>query len=392
MHPVPAGRLAHLPGGERPRPVEAARHGVVYRDPFAYCAHPHIARLSGGAWLLVFNRSVRRSFILHPPQDPHFHNVTMRSDDEGQTWTAPQVAPGYDWHGVECAGLTALGSGIVLLHQRRFRWYPLAAAHQRPDASDLIFPRELAAGLVASPELDAPAGVAASPDAMLPWARGNGGTFVHRSHDGGRTWAETHEIETRPYPGGYGLRGAVEQPGGPLLLPLSDVPEYRRVFAVRSVDGGRRWTPPTPVAAEDGRWFEEPAALILPSGRTLVLLRENHPRELHQVESTDGGQTWSRPRPTGIAGYPAHLTLLPGGRILCVYGHRRPDYAIHAVLSHDEGRSWEVPDTRVVRGGLPSRDLGYPASTVTTAGDVFTVYYCQDNGGVTGIEATTYRI
>jgi len=378
--------------GAAPRPVETVRHVVIHRDPFAYCAHPHLARLTDGTWLLVFNRSVRRRFILHPPQDPHFYNVTMRSEDEGRTWTVPEVAPGYDWHGVECAGLTTLGSGSVLLHQWRFRWHPLAAARQRADARDLVFPENLAAGLAASRELDAPRDIGASSDAMLPWARGNGGTFVHRSRDGGRTWAETHEIETRPYSGGYGPRGAVELASGQLLLPLSDVPEYRRIFAVRSVDGGHRWTAPAPVAAEEGCWFEEPAPLVLPSGRILVLLRENHTRELHQVESTDDGQTWSPPRPTGIAGYPAHLTLLPDGRILCVYGHRRPDYAIHAVVSQDEGRRWEIWDTRVVRGGLPNGDLGYPTSTVTTAGVVFTVYYCQDGTGVTGIEATTYWI
>jgi len=126
-----------------PRPVETVRHVVIHRDPFAYCAHPHLARLTDGTWLLVFNRSVRRRFILHPPQDPHFYNVTMRSEDEGRTWTIPEVAPGYDWHGVECAGLTTLGSGSVLLHQWRFRWHPLAAARQRADARDLIFPENL---------------------------------------------------------------------------------------------------------------------------------------------------------------------------------------------------------------------------------------------------------
>jgi hypothetical protein len=61
-------------------------------------------------------------------------------------------------------------------------------------------------------------------------------------------------------------------------------------------------------------------------------------------------------------------------------------------VSHDDGQSWEVRDTRVVRGGLLNRDLGYPTSAVTTAGEVFTVYYCQDRNSVTGIEATTYRI
>ena len=45
-------------------------HRVVHRDPFAYCAHPHIVRLADGAWLAVFNRSVRRPFILHPSALP----------------------------------------------------------------------------------------------------------------------------------------------------------------------------------------------------------------------------------------------------------------------------------------------------------------------------------
>jgi len=234
--------LTHARAAKAPTPVEAIGHAVIYRDPFSYCAHPHLVRLTDGAWVLVFNRSVRRRFILHPPQDPHFHNVTMRSEDEGRTWTAPQVAPGYEWHGVECAGLTALGSGTVLLHQWRFRWYPLAAARQRADASDLTFPSDLAASLVASPELGAPSGVTASPDAMLPWARGNGATFVHRSQDGGRTWTETREIETLPYPGGYGLRGGLELPSGLVLLPLSDVPEHRRSSpSDRSTGAGGGW-------------------------------------------------------------------------------------------------------------------------------------------------------
>jgi len=37
--------------------------------------------------------------------------------------------------------------------------------------------------------------------------------------------------------------------------------------------------------------FEEPAPLVLPSGRVLLLLRDNASRILHAVHSDDGGAT-----------------------------------------------------------------------------------------------------
>ena len=35
--------------------AQDAHHSVVYRDEHAYCAHPHVAASSGGAWMIVFN-------------------------------------------------------------------------------------------------------------------------------------------------------------------------------------------------------------------------------------------------------------------------------------------------------------------------------------------------
>jgi len=370
--------------------VPGARHQVIVRDQFAYCAHPHLVALDDGSWLCVFNRSVRRPLILHPPHDPHYYNVVVRSVDEGATWTPPAVVPDYAWQGVECAGLTALSGGRVLLNQWRFRWYPVDVARKHL-SSDLQFPEELVAELRRWRELDADLSPV-RPDALLPWARGPGGTFVHRSFDGGRTFDETVELDTTPYSGGYGMRGAVELPGGDLLLPLSDVPHYRQVFVVRSSDGGKSWSRPVAVAAEPGKSFEEPAPLWLPTGRILMLLRENQTRRLHQSVSDDGGVTWSRPVPTSIDGYPAHLLGLPDGRILCAYGHRRPEFSIRAVLSRDEGRSWTPDGELTIRGALPNGDLGYPSSVLCRDGAVFTAYYCQDPEGVTSIQGTTYRL
>jgi hypothetical protein len=382
--------------------VKALEHIVLYRDEHAYCAHPHIVSLPHGEWVVVFNKGVRRPFILHPPHDPQYYNVVIRSQDGGRTWSAPRVAPGYDWYGVECAGLTVLSDGTLLLNQWQFRWYPLEVAQKVKDDSLLFPPRDLAEWwdqVEASGEAESyygppRSGCLSQQDLteLMPWARANGGTYIHRSTDGGRTWDETVKLDTTPYPGGYGMRGGAQLPNGDVLLPLSDVPNYQRVFVARSPDGGRTWGKPVEVAAEPGKRFEEPSILVLGLDRILLMLRENTTRFLHQSLSLDGGWTWTRPVQTPIWGYPAHLLALPDGRILCVYGHRRRPYGILAVLSNDQGESWDVDNTLIIRGDLPNADLGYPSSTLTEEGDIFTVYYGQDQDGVTCIWGTRFQV
>jgi hypothetical protein len=372
--------------------IEAAhaRHEVVYKDPYAYSAHPHIARLDDGEWLIVFNKSIRRRVVLHPPQDPEFRNWLIRSSDRGQNWSAPQAVPGYEWHGVECSGLTVLGGGRLMLNQWRFRWYPLDEAKCRADRETLKFPAALVRDLALSPELAVDRALLGDPENLAPWARGGGITAVHLSQDGGRSWGEPHFPDTSPYGGGYGMRGAVLLPGGALLLPLSDMPHYRAVFVMRSDDEGQHWGPPVLAAATPGSEFEEPALLRLASGRLLMLLRDNGTRRLHRVFSEDDGRSWTPPTPLPIEGYPSHLLSLPDGRILCTYGWRQPDFGIRAVLSGDGGESWNIAQTIRIRGGLPNRDLGYPCTLLDDDGALFTVYYAQDDNGVTCIMATRW--
>src|SRR5262249_54978133 len=131
-----------------------ARHEILHKDPHAYSAHAHIVRLESGAHLVVFNKTIRRRVILHPPQDPEFRNWMMRSTDGGESWSAPEAVPSYDWSGVECAGLTPLGGERVMLNQWRFAWHPLSAARMRADRAELRFPEQLLQGLALSPELD----------------------------------------------------------------------------------------------------------------------------------------------------------------------------------------------------------------------------------------------
>jgi hypothetical protein len=363
---------------------------LVHADPDAYCAHPHGVRLANGEIIVVFNRAPRREIILHPPQDSAYRNVLIRSLDGGQSWTPPIPVPELDSKGYECAGLTALRDGRILLNQWRFRWYPMQLAHERAKVEPVVFPQELAAALLRSSELDSASAVAREPEEFLLFARGPGQTLVRVSHDAGRTWALTVPISTSPYPGGYGMRGAIELGDGSIVLPLSDVPHYKRIFIVRSQDGGVSWSAPIPVAKMVGLEFEEPAPLLLPAGRILILLRENTHRTIYATHSDDDGETWSLPRPTGIDGYPAHLLSLDDGRILCTYGFRRPPFAVRAVVSDDDGATWKTSRPISIREGLPNKDLGYPFTLKLGPDKFLTAYYAQDPSGVTGIWSTTW--
>ncbi len=369
-----------------------ARHAIIHRDPFAYCAHAHAAVASGGTWLVVFNRAPRRDFVLHPPEDPLFHNVITRSADKGESWSSPQVMPGYDFSGTECAGLTVLRNGTVLINQWRFQWYPLALARGLADQTGLDYPARFMRGWLTSPEHDAARYAGGAPEDMAPWVRGGGETFAHVSSDNGASFSASALIATAPFSGGYGMRGAAQLADGTIILPLSDVPNYRQVFTVRSSDGGRSWSGPTLIAAGPGHAFEEPAILRAASGKLLVVMRDNETRHLHQTDSSDDGATWSAPRRLPIEGYPAHLLALDDGRLLMTYGWRQPDFGIRAVISSDQGESWDIAQTIRIRGGLPNRNLGYPATIDAGGGSLFTVYYGEDGTGVTCIMGTWWSL
>ena len=368
-----------------------ATHSTLYRDEHSYCAHAHAAVASDGTWLVVFNRAPRRHYTLHPPEDPLFRNVIIRSNDRGMTWSAPEVVPGYEISGTECAGLTVLKNGDVLLNQWQFDWYPLGRARTLPNQSKLTYPDVFMKGWLASPEHDVSRFANVPVEELAPWVRGGGKTFVHRSLDNGLSFPDSTNVDTQPFGGGYGMRGSAELTDGTLVLPLSDVPNYRKVFAVRSTDGGRTWTNPSIIAAGPRHEFEEPAIVSFASGKLLVVLRDNATRRLHQVVSFDSGMSWSSPQMLQIEGYPAHLLHLEDGRLLLTYGWRMADYGIRGVWSFDEGNTWDVSTTIRIRGGLPNRNLGYPASIATGSGNLFTVYYAEDETGCTCIMGTIWR-
>ncbi len=360
-------RAAGLPEAQGGRAAADRRHSVVHRDPFAYCSHPSILRLSTGEWLIAFMETMRRAEVLHSPSDPRFYNVLTRSGDQGATWSAPVVAPGYDWYGVECPSLTQIPGGDVLLFQWRWRWQPWAPGRARP-APPALYERT-----------------------NYPWARGNDGAYAHRSRDLGATWETGRRIDTAPFEGAYTIRSAVALSDGTLLYAVTDIPRWRQIYLLHARDGGATWSVGARVAVSPDRQFSEPC-LVLVGGRLLMLAREVVTGFLYQAESEDGGETWTTPRATPMWGCPPHVLALGDGRLLCVYGHRRPPYSIRGCVSEDGGRSWDIAAELIVRGDLLNANLGYPSSVLVAPGRVFTVYYAEDREGITGIQGTQYTV
>jgi hypothetical protein len=369
------------------------RERILLRDEHRYFAHPHLLALNSEAWLLVANCGPRRAVTMHPPQDPEYVNVLIRSHDQGQTWSPPAPVPGFGVTGTECAGLTALPNGSVLLTQWRFRWYPYTAPPNPAREPLAKGPAELLRDLVRSEEI-APEGPGASaePERLMPWIRGGGALSACRSTDDGLTWPDCSPIDTHPFAGGYGMRGGIVLPDGELLLPLSDVPFYRRIFTVRSRDGGRSFSPATLVAEAPAREFEEPAPVLLSNGTILMLLRENVSHSLFAVRSADGGATWSEPTSTGIACYPAHVLRLGDGRIAAVAGRRRAPFGISIFLADQNGLRFDIEHPLVVRSRLPNKDLGYPTAIERSNGTLLIAYYYRDEGGVTAVHAIDVEV
>ena len=130
-------------------------------------------------------------------------------------------------------------------------------------------------------------------------------------------------------------------------------------------------------------------------GRTVRAVRPGTVAYLSGARSmvrSINGETWSEPVDTGIWGYPAHLLLLPDGRLLATYGYRRAPMGIRACLSRDGGKSWDIEDEIILRadGFGSGSDLGYPITQRLADGTLATIYYFNGVDGITHVCLTRW--
>ena len=338
------------------RHARVLRNISIYEEQGEYCAWPDIERTASGDLIVAFCRSEEHL-------GPDGQILLSRSTDNGATWQTPDLIFNTAIDDRE-SGLTPLSGGRILGHF----W----STFHTPDRYAALEPNSYEEPVLARwvRQILEPTYLA---------AKDSQGAWCALTTDGGKSW-------TRPVPGKDAIHGGIQLKNGSILVAsyrectdsvavcLSDSPlaSWRRISVIAS---------PRP----DSISFGEPHLLQLESGRVIMMIRatvkpynDQDPRcVLWETYSDDDGESWVKPFATPLWGFPPHLALLSGGRVLCSYGYRRPPYGIRACVSED-GVTWGTEDEVILRDDAPNADLGYPCSIELAPGVVLTVYYQPD--------------
>lgn len=346
-----------------------AQHGIVCRladERFGYFGWPTVARLDDGR-LIVASSGLRSTHVC-----PWGKTVINLSQDEGRTWSPPQV--------INDSPLDDRDAGVVNLGGQRLlvSWF---TTDNRPYLHDAHL-RQLFGD--AEAESWRPTLEAISDEQVAQ----HQGSWVMVSEDAGTSWSAP-------------IRVPVSSPHGPIQLRNGDLFYLGKPFAVaadmqhapitaaRSMDGGDTWqivgsVPLCPGTVSGS--YHEAHVVELPNGKLIGAIRlENCPGEHGDVsgaglihfstllsESSDGGQTWSLPRSLGY-GSPPHLLRHSSGALILTYGYRKVDVGQRVGISYDDGQDWEWD--WIIRNDAPDWDLGYPSTVELGDGSLLSVYY-----------------
>lgn len=196
---------------------------------------------------------------------------------------------------------------------------------------------------------------------VYPKSHGKGPIVLKRSTDGGRTWsarlpvpenwATSLEVPT--------IHRVTDAAGKKRLILWSGL--YPARLAV-SEDDGTHWTPLTPagdwggivvmsaltdVRGEPGHylgWFHDDDRFLRQDSKQAKPVVFH----LYQVESRDGGLTWSEPRQltessTLLLCEPGVIRSPDGHELALLLREESREQPSQIIFSHDEGRTWSAP-------------------------------------------------
>jgi sialidase-1 len=328
---------------------------VISWEPDKYHGWPTLTRCKDGELLLAYSGREEHAC-------PFGRLELMRSKDDGQTWTWPQViydSPIDDRDG----GIVETAKGSLLITTiTNDQWEE--ELDQEPQTKD--------------------------DDRLKRWRavrdrvstekrQSEMGCYMLRSTDGGVTWSARQRLPLHSPHGPTQLRnGRLIFPGIVRYLP------QKKMGVLESTDDGATWNWLADIPTRRGDQFIEGDrfnyielyALECKDGKIVCHIRNRNKTnegETLQTESTDGGRTWTEPHSIGVWGSPSHLLQLNDGRILMTYGHRRKPYGTQARVSADEGETWSEP--MILSGDGKGFDLGYPSTVQLEDDSLVTVWY-----------------
>ncbi len=359
-------------------PVELALTEVdrfVIASDAGHLAFPDVAPLSDGRWLLVY-----RQGATHVDRTGRIMKQVGTAD--GLVWSTPEVLLDVPDMDDRDPSITRLADGRLVV-----TWFQYRSQTFSPNT---IYLHE---------------------------------TFIVVSSDDGETWSAPEQITpgTMQLAVGAGINAdgrwvdaegelvivhassspMVEHAGGWILpnyggnaINLNNIAACLRseISLFLSPDEGRTWEERRVLpGAVPSVWLQEPALLILPSGRWLQQVRTAYgttpstPGDLAQTVSADGGLTWSPWRPLGFVGHAPDLHRTPHGVVLSAFREINDEFTqewVSMMYSVDEGETWTAP-LRIADCGAV--ECGYPSFAQLDDTHVLVVYYGPGGETIEGV-------
>ena len=339
------------------------------RSKHNYFAWPTVARLGDGR-IAVGASGFRIDHIC-----PFGKSVICYSDDEGESYTIPQV--------IVDTCLDQRDTGLLAVDEKTFilTTFNNSVAYQRrvnERRTDGMCPLKRAY-------------IKAYLETVTPEEEVNSRICSSFSvtRDGGKSFSDNYPAPvTSPH-------GPMKLSDGRIIWVGAHFPNEGgiAVYEINIDDGSASYisTIDTSIIANDSCNACEPYAIESTDGRILCFIRadskDNWKRKftIYQCESSDGGRTFSEPRQIfeDRGGGPAHVMRHSSGALIISTGLRDKPFGIRVARSLDEGRSWEAPElvytAEYLLGdwitGDRSCDIGYPSTVELKDGSLLTVFY-----------------
>lgn len=360
--------------------VRKVRDVVIYQDPQFYAAFPSVVRRPDGELLLAFRRAPARRALGEAREshvDPNSFLVTVRSRDQGQSWTGePALLYAHALGGSQDPCLLQLRDGSLICASYGWSFVqPEVVAKMKPPLFE-----------------------------VRPGVLFLGGFLLH-STDGttwrGPTYPPPAEPELQLDPYGRRLpaynRGAMgEARDGRIFWVVaahdSLAPKKTSNHLMISEDKGRTWHYSAPVAVDQQVHFNEASIHETPKGDLVAFLRTaNFQDQACIARSTDRGQSFQW-QGMGFQGHPLQATTLADGRVLLVYGYRHAPFGVRARILNAECTDFASAREIVLRSDGGTTDLGYPWSVRLDGRRVLVVYYFNVANGPRHIAGTVLEI
>ena len=332
-----------------------------------YAGWPTLTKAANGELLAVYSGG--RQHHVCPFGQVHL----IASQDEGKTWTWPRV--------LVDGAVDDRDAGILQTRKSTFivNWF-----------SSLTWERVM--------ESQPDSFHSFPPEEQAEWKRRQAllnddirqqelGAWCIRSTDGGASWSgKIPSVVGSPH-------GPCELSDGRLLyVGKKATDDFRKgaaggayipeLGAAESIDDGQSWQLISDIATlpeHDGTKYHELHTVEAANGDIIAHIRnhgEPHQYEVLQIESKDGGHSWSAPHPIGMWGFPAFLIRASDGRLITTAGHRREPKGNQIAVSEDNGKTWseQMPVNTDSDG-----DFGYPSTVELSPGTFLSLWYDKLN-------------